>query len=57
MYKDQNHQDFPIYNRHQNDYGTYGMWGSILSGGEVVTSKLTFRDNRWAAEFFGWTMV
>jgi len=40
-----------------NDYGTYGMWGSILSGGEVVTSKLTFRDNRWAAEFFGWTMV
>ena len=39
------------------DYGTFGMWGAILAGGETVTSRETFRDVRWAADHFGWTYV
>ena len=39
------------------DYGTYGMWGAIMAGGETVTSTQTFRDCRWAADYFGWTYV
>jgi len=39
------------------DYGTYGMWGAIMAGGETVTSKHTFRDVQWAADYFGWTYV
>ena len=39
------------------DYGTFGMWGAILAGGETVTSIHTFRDVRWAADYFGWTYV
>jgi len=39
------------------DYGTFGMWGAILAGGETVTSKDTFMDVRWAADYFGWTYV
>ena len=25
------------------DYGTYGLWGAILAGGETVVSTKTFR--------------
>ena len=25
------------------DYGTFGLWGAILAGGETVVSKRTFR--------------
>ena len=39
------------------DYGTYSLWGAILSGGEVVISKKTFRDARWAADYFKWTYM
>ena len=39
------------------DYGTFSLWGAILSGGEVVISKHTFRDARWAADYFGWTYI
>ena len=39
------------------DYGTFGMWGAILAGGETVTSKQTFRDTLWAADYFGWTYI
>ena len=39
------------------DYGTFGMWGAILAGGETVTSVQTFRDVRWAADHFGWTYI
>ena len=27
----------------QIDYGTYGLWGAVLAGGETVVSKRTFR--------------
>lgn len=43
------------------DYGTYSVWGAVLatagSGGEVVISRHTFRDARWAADYFGWTYL
>ena len=39
------------------DYGTFSLWGAILSGGEVVISKQTFRDAKWAADYFGWTYL
>ena len=39
------------------DYGTYSVWGGILSGGEVVISNQTFRDARWAADYLGWTYI
>ena len=39
------------------DYGTFSLWGAILCGGEVVISKHTFRDARWAADYFGWTYI
>ena len=39
------------------DYGTFSVWGGILSGGEVVISNLTFRDARWAADYLGWTYM
>ena len=39
------------------DYGTFSVWGAILSGGEVVISRNTFRDARWAADYFGWTYI
>ena len=39
------------------DYGTFSLWGAILSGGEVVISKHTFRDARWAADYLGWTYI
>lgn len=39
------------------DYGTFGLWGAVLSGGEVVVTSQTFRDVRWAADFFGWTYI
>ena len=39
------------------DYGTFSVWGGILSGGEVVVSNNTFRDARWAADYLGWTYI
>ena len=39
------------------DYGTFSVWGGILSGGEVVVSRDTFRDARWAADYLGWTYI
>ena len=39
------------------DYGTFSLWGAILSGGEVVISKQTFRDAKWAADYLGWTYL
>ena len=39
------------------DYGTFSVWGGILSGGEVVVSRNTFRDARWAADYLHWTML
>ena len=27
----------------KKDYGTYGLWGAVLAGGETVVSKRTFR--------------
>ena len=39
------------------DYGTFSVWGGILSGGEVVVSRNTFRDARWAADYLHWTLV
>ena len=39
------------------DYGTFSLWGAVLSGGEVVISKHTFRDARWAADYLGWTYI
>ena len=39
------------------DYGTFSVWGGILSGGEVVVSRNTFRDARWAADYLHWTVV
>ena len=39
------------------DYGTFSVWGGILSGGEVVVSRNTFRDARWAADYLHWTVL
>ena len=39
------------------DYGTFSVWGGILTRGEVVISKHTFRDARWAADYLGWTYI
>ena len=39
------------------DYGTFSLWGAVLSGGEVIISRNTFRDARWAADYFGWTYL
>ena len=39
------------------DYGTFSVWGGILSQGEVLVSKHTFRDARWAADYLGWTYI
>ena len=39
------------------DYGTFGLWGAVLAGGEVVVTSQTFRDVRWAADYFGWTYI
>ena len=30
----------------KKDYGTFGLWGAILAGGETVVSKRTFRCTR-----------
>ena len=27
----------------KTDYGTFGLWGAVLAGGETVVSKRTFR--------------
>ena len=37
------------------DYGTFSIWGAILSGGEVVTSQHT--NARGPADYFGWTYL
>ena len=39
------------------DYGTFSLWGAVLSGGEVIISRNTFRDARWAADYLGWTYL
>ena len=39
------------------DYGTFSVWGGILSGGEVVVTNVTFRDARWAADYLDWTFL
>ena len=39
------------------DYGTFSVWGGILCQGEVLISKHTFRDARWAADYLGWTYI
>ena len=39
------------------DYGTFSVWGGILSQGEVLVSKHTFRDARYAADYLGWTYI
>ena len=35
------------------DYGTFSIWGAILSGGEVVTSQHT----NGPADYLGWTYL
>ena len=37
------------------DYGTFSLWGAILSGGEVVLNNQT--NLKVAAEYFGWTYL
>ena len=27
----------------KTDYGTFGLWGAVMAGGETVVSKRTFR--------------
>ena len=39
------------------DYGTFSVWGGVLSRGEVVVSRHTFRDAAWAADYFEWTLL
>merc|ERR1712098_267947 len=37
------------------DYGTFSLWGAILSGGEVVLNNQT--NLKVVAEYFGWTYL
>ena len=39
------------------DYGTFSVWGGILSQGEVLISNHTFRDALWAADYLGVTYI
>merc|ERR1712032_885443 len=39
------------------DYGTFGVWGAVLAGGETIVSNKTFRDVRWAADYMGWIYI
>ena len=39
------------------DYGTFSVWGGVLSRGEVVLSPLTFRDGSWAADYLQSTLL
>ena len=50
-------QTFKLYLHFFPAYGTFGLWGALLAGGETVVSNRTFRDVRWVADYFKWTYI
>ena len=41
------------------DYGSYGVWGAALAGGEVVTPNIPVGDMQWegGSGLLNWTQL
>jgi len=39
------------------DYGTYGLWGALLAGGDTILPRVAVTKHRHYADALGWTVL